>query len=100
MAPPYANLVRCEVKAEEILVYVAFGGVGGRNTSGDVSLECFRQATMQMAVQTFKLHNLQGHGFWRAGGGYGRKDNVHCGLGVEEIAQENWSHATCRCRYS
>ena len=23
------------------------------------------------------------------GGGYGRKDNVHCGLGVEEIAQEN-----------
>lgn len=57
MARPYASLVRCEVKAEEILVYVAFGGVGGRNTSGDVSLECFRQATMQMAVQTFKLHN-------------------------------------------
>jgi hypothetical protein len=28
--------MRCEVKAEEILVYIAFGGLSGRNTSGDV----------------------------------------------------------------
>jgi len=70
----YASLVRCEVKAEEVLVCIALVGLSDRNTSGDVSLERFRQATMQTAVQVLSsciIEKVMGSG--APGGGCGGK---------------------------